>query len=134
MINKTKIDSGGFRTVWLVFIETIAYGSMLTIGLKYSFLVAVPLVLVPFFVVLKKITDNEPKIIGYRVDDWLADVKKAEQQGLEALEFGVVYAMLDTKPQKAKAAKRRSLGSSPSFKQIKIPNGSPTKKPTFQSV
>lgn len=130
----TELDSGGFRIAWLIPLEALAYGSVLTIGMKYGFWITVPLVFLPFFVILKKIADRELKIVGYWIDDWLTDIEKAEQQGLEAPELGEAYAILETKPQKTKVAKRRLLGPSSSFKQIKMPNGSPTKKPTFQSV
>jgi hypothetical protein len=59
--------ANGYRITWLVPVEAVAYGSIITLGLKYGFGLAIPLVLVPFFVVLKKVASMEQKPAKTRV-------------------------------------------------------------------
>ncbi len=51
----TKKSSGGFHAAWLVLVELVASGLVVTMGLRYNFVVAVVAVCVPVYVALKKV-------------------------------------------------------------------------------
>lgn len=72
---------GGFRIAWLVPIEVITYGAILTLGIKYGLIVALPLVLVPFFAVLAGVAGAKPRV-SYDGERWFQDMVAAQDNGL----------------------------------------------------
>lgn len=55
----TNNTSGGFHQLWLVLVELVASGLVITIGLTCNFVVAVLVVCVPLYVLLKKVARQQ---------------------------------------------------------------------------
>ena len=51
--SKLSIGSGGFQIAMLVPAEAVIYGSLLTIGLKYGFYIAIPLIGITAYLLYK---------------------------------------------------------------------------------